>query len=164
MSIRLYSFPEHDLTVFVARGRTTNEDVVAAFKAMDATYATKLLEYLDATMDMSEIDLANLPAIRRIKREKRLELFADNPKPMAIVCESKDAKRFFAEFWQRYVAAESNERYFYSLDEAYDWLGLSAAARASAVGAIAGVDADAGARPEATTSAAHTARRPNAPR
>ena len=141
MPIRLYNFPEHDLSVLVARGKHTSKDVIHAYQALDSTYATRWVKYLDPTADMSEIDLAHVPAMRRAKGEKRRELFGDNPKPAAIVCGSKVAEQFFIEFWRWY--SESNERCFRSLDEAYDWLGLSEAARAVVARAI---DADIGAR------------------
>src|SRR5262249_9736010 len=60
---------------------------------------------------------------------------------------SSSTEQFFVEFWQRY--ADFDDHSFRSLDEAYDWLGLSEAAPAAVARAIDAGAADAAARPGA---------------
>lgn len=88
--------------------------------------------------------------------EKRKELFADEPKPYAMVCASRASEQYF-DFWQRYQS-DAGRACFYSLDEAYDWLGLSEAARAAASAIIQRWEAEVAAEPAppaASGEAAH---------
>lgn len=148
MPISRYSFPEHDLTLLVTRGKHTGQDVIQTFQSMDASCATRWLKYIDETTDMSEVYLSNLPVMRRVKAEKRRELFGDSPKPSAVVCDASPSGQILIEFWQRYT--DLGERCFRSLDEAYDWLGLSEAARDAVAHAL---DEDANAGPRRPSAA-----------
>lgn len=135
MSIYRYCFPERDLTVFVVREKHTSEQIIQAYRELDSTCATRWLVYLDPTTDMSKVDIAHIPAIRRARHEKRKELFGENPKLFAIVCASEESEQYFFKFWQEYTNV--NEGIFNNLGEAYDWLGLDEAARAAVAHAIA---------------------------
>jgi hypothetical protein len=146
MPIDLYSLPEHDLTLFVISGKHSSKESIRMFEDLGAECATRWLKYLDPTADMAQVELASLPALKRVKREKRMELFGDRPKPFAIAGSSGPSQQLFLEFWQRYADSDSNERCFGSLDEAYDWLGLSEAVRAAVAGVIDRQDSGAGAR------------------
>jgi hypothetical protein len=140
MPIRRHYFPEHDLTLHVVWGKHTTEEVIEAYRSLDPTYATRWLSYFGPTAEMSPIAIADAPEIKRVRGEKRREIFGDAPKPFAMVCRSKSAEQFFFDFWQRY--SECLECCFRTLEEAYDWLGLSEAARAAVERAIDRDDAD----------------------
>lgn len=140
MPMDRYCFPEHDLMVHLIWGKHTSQEVIEAMQALDATCATRWLVYLDPTADMSKVDIAQIPAIRRAKSEKRKELFGDNPKLFAVACGSKKSRQYFFKFWGKY--SDCGEHYFRTLGDAYDWLGLSGAARAAVAHAINRGDAE----------------------
>jgi hypothetical protein len=147
MPVKRYLFPEHDLMLHLVRGKHTSKEVIESLQGMDESCATRWLVYLDPTADMSKIDIAHVPAIRRVKREKRRELFGDSPKPFAVACDSKESQQYFFEFWREY--SEGNECYFRTLGEAYDYLGLSEAARAAVAHVIDRGNAEPAGRGEA---------------
>jgi hypothetical protein len=140
MPIDRYLFPEHDLMAHLVWGQHTSQEIIESLQALDASCATRWLVYLDATADMSKVDIAHIPAVRRVKIEKRKELFGDNPKRFAIACGSKESWEYFSRFWGEY--SDGGEHYFRTLGEAYDWLGLSEAARAAVARAISRGDAE----------------------
>jgi hypothetical protein len=133
--------PEHDLTLLVISGKLSSADVIEYFQGLDSSCcATRWLHYFDPTVDMSQIDIASVPELKRVIAEKRRELFGDHLKPFAVVCGSEGSEQYFFGFWSKYyfgpgVRAES-WRCFRSLEEAYDWLELPQASRAAVARAI----------------------------
>jgi hypothetical protein len=110
-------------------GEHTAEHAIEFVQSLDKTCATRWLSYFHPTVDLSKVVVTEIPGIKRAFDEKRRELFGAKPEPYAIVCGS-EAVRLYFEFWSRYSG--SDERVFSSLDEAFDWLGLSEATRAVA--------------------------------
>jgi hypothetical protein len=128
--------PEHDLTLHLVRGVHSSAEGARFFRALDATCATRWLSYFDPTVEL-QIPIADMPGIKRLIDEKRRALFADKPKRYAIVCAAEPTQDYFLGFWRRYFPSASDElRCFRRLDEAYDWLGLSEAARVAVGRAI----------------------------
>jgi hypothetical protein len=110
-------------------GRYPAGEAIEFFRSLDKTCALRWLTYFYPTVDISEVDVANIPAIKRAIDEKRREIFGDKPKGYAVVCGSESSKQYF-DFWSRYWCPDG--AVFGSLDEAYDWLGLSETDRAAA--------------------------------
>jgi hypothetical protein len=136
MAGRRYSLPEHDLTLNLIHGTLTSGDVTRYFRALDASCcATSWLHYFDPTVDMSQIDIASVPELKRVIAETRRELFGDRPKPFAIVCGSEGSEQYFFGFFLKYFTGPdvqaANLSCFRSLEASYDWLELSQAARAA---------------------------------
>jgi predicted Fe-S protein YdhL (DUF1289 family) len=127
---------EHDLTLHLVSGKHTGAEVIRFFGAMDATCATCWLIYYDPTLEL-QISIADTPPLKHAIDYKRRELFGDKPKRYAIVCGNKTSEEFFFGFWRRYFPSQTDElRCFRSLDEAYDWLGLSDTGRVAVARAI----------------------------
>jgi hypothetical protein len=143
MVCRRVCLPEHDLTLQLVSGVHSGEEAIQFYRALDAGCATRWLSYFGPTADMSKIDVASVPLLKRVLTEKQKELFGDKPKPHAIVCLSESSRQYFFDFWKPYFTHgdESVVRSFRSLEEAYDWFGLSDEARAAVAGAIEGRDA-----------------------
>lgn len=156
MANQRVDFPEFDLMLQLVKGEHTSEEAVAFFQALDATCGTRWLCYFDPSVDLSKLDVARLPAVRRVIAKTRRELFGEAPKAHAIVCDSEAAAQFFFGFWRRYFPDDAGLRCFHSLDEAYDWLGLSDDARAEVASAIEAWQADAVERREPATLGAGT--------
>lgn len=124
-------------------GEHTSDEAIELIQGLDRACATRWVTYLHPTVDMSKIDVANIPAIKRAVNEKRQELFDQKPKPYALVCGSQACEQYF-DFWQKYYSNAPPA--FCRLDEAYDWLGLSEAARAVASRVIESWEVGAGLR------------------
>ena len=127
--------PDHDLTLHLVSGGHTSAETLCFFQALDDRCATRWISYFDPTVDMSQTDIASMPAIREIMVKKRKELFPGKTKLHAIVCTSESSAQYFQDFWRNYVA-EPDLRVFRSLGEAFDWLGLGEPARCAAASAI----------------------------
>ena len=140
MGIRVERFPECDLTVFIVSTPHTSEEAIQFFEALDARAATRWLTYLDPTVDMSDVDVASFPTIKRTIAAKQKELFGDKPMVRAIVCGSRAAEQFFRRFWSSYVKTGEGPPappvLFEDLEAAFEWLALPMAARAAVAEAI----------------------------
>jgi hypothetical protein len=157
MPVQHRCLPEHDLMVTLVWGEHTSEEALEFIRGLDQACATRWVAYLHPTVDMAKVDVAHIPALKRGVDEKRHELFGDRPRPHAVVCGSKACDQYF-DFWRRYYS--DAPPVFHSLDDAYDGLGLSEAARAVAARLIGGWEADAGLRDVSPGRAPPSAREP----
>jgi hypothetical protein len=132
--------PDHDLMIHLVWGKHDAEEAIQFVRDLDDTCAVRWLCYYHPSVDMAGMDVAHLPAVKRAVTEKRSALFGDKPKPHALACASKASDHFF-DFWRRYDSS-AGARSFHSLDEAYDFLGLSQADRKAATAAIERFEAD----------------------
>jgi hypothetical protein len=130
MADLLKLLPEHDLMLHLIWGKQNSEEVMQFAKSLDDTCAMRWLCYYHPNLDTAGMDVAHLPTIKRAFAEKRKELFGDKPKPHALAC----APDPYFDFWRRYDSEAQHS--FHSLDEAYDFLGLSQADRKAATAAI----------------------------
>ena len=128
-------------------GKHSSEEAIEFVQSLDETCATRWLCYYHPSVDMAGMDVARIPAVKRAVDEKRKELFGDKPKSYAMACASKSSEPYF-EFWRRYDSEAG--RAFRSLDEAFDWLGLSEADRTAASAAIESWEAEVDAGAAAT--------------
>lgn len=110
-------------------GEHTAEHAIEFVQSLDEICATRWLSYFHPSVDLSKVTIAHIPPIKRAFDAKRRALFGDKSKAYAIVCGSESVRRYF-DFWSRYSG--SDERVLSSLDEAFDWLGLTEAERAVA--------------------------------
>jgi hypothetical protein len=153
MGVRVKRLPENDLTLFIVSGPHTSEEALRLFEGLDTRAATRWLTYFDPTVDMSGVDVASFPRLKRAIAAKQKELFGDRPMVRAIVCSTWDAEQFFRKFWSSYVKAGDGPpappALFEDLEAAFEWLALPMAAR----GAIAeAIESDAPTLEEVTAS------------
>jgi len=143
-------------------GKHSGEEVIQFVQSLDETCASRWLCYYHPSVDMTGMDVAHIPAVKRAIEEKRKALFGDKPKPYAMACASQAAEPYF-DFWRRYDTEA--EHSFHSLDAAYDFLGLNAADRTAATAAIQSFEAEVDSTPEATpeTTPSRPASRPQPP-
>jgi hypothetical protein len=146
MAHRLCCLPGHDLMLHLVAGEHSSEEAIEFAQLLDETCASRWLCYYHPSVTMDGMDVARIPAVRRAVEEKRKQLFGDKPKAYALACTSKASKPYF-DFWRRYDSEAG--RAFQSLDEAYDFLGLSGADRAAADAAIRDFEAEVDATPAA---------------
>jgi hypothetical protein len=137
-----YCLPEHDLMIHLVLGKHDSEEAMQFIQSLDETCAMRWLCYYHPAVDVAGMDVAHIPAVKRALAEKRKDLFGDKPKLHALACASRATDQYF-EFWGRYDSSSGDAaRAFRSLDEAYDWLGLSEAARAAASAIVQELNAE----------------------
>jgi len=141
-------------------GKHSSEEAIQFIQALDETCAMRWLCYYHPSVDMSGMDVAHIPEVKRAAEEKSKEIFGDKPKAHALACASRATEQFF-DFWRRYQSDAL--RSFYGLDEAYDWLGLSEDARAAASDIIHNWEAEVAAEAPRRMQASAAAREPASP-
>lgn len=127
MAIRVQRFPEHRLNLHIFSGVITVEEVLEHIRKQDVT--VRWLCFFAPTVDLSEIDLAHVPDLRRsvsLRERERADL------PTAIVTTSGSSDPVLR-FWRDYASAEPHNPHepvlFDNLEAACRWLGLPAAAQ-----------------------------------
>lgn len=148
MAIQTRRFPEYDVNLYVMRGTLTGEETIRFYEGLRAPEdAVSWITYFDPGLDLTSLDVASLPKIKRTIAMKQKALFVGEPAPRALVCSSAAHEEFFYEFWSGYVAKGDvrpvKPAIVSSLEVAYDRLGLPDAARAAIRRAIRDLDASA---------------------
>lgn len=146
MAIRTRRFPEYDVNLYVMSGKLTGEETIRFYAGLRAPEdAARWITYFDPGLDLSGLDIASLPQIKRTIALKQRELFPGEPAPRVLVCSSCAHEDFFYEFWRGYVVKGDvrpiQPAIVSSLETAYDRLGLPNAARAAIRLAISDLDA-----------------------
>lgn len=143
MGIRVERFPEFDVELHIYSGAVAGDELIRHFRKLGQADALRWIHYHDPSTDMSVMDLACLPELKRAISAKKRELFGDEPAVSAIVYGSRTNERFFS-FWRTYAATgDPHPRLpvlFSSLEAACDWMRLPKAA-CGAVLAAAGLAA-----------------------
>ena len=89
------------------------------------------IHYLDRSVDVSGLDVASIPALRRITTAKVREVCKDEPRFTALVAAAPEAQQYL-QLWCSYAAPEEGRQSvraeFCTIKDACDWLGLSDAA------------------------------------
>jgi hypothetical protein len=121
--------PEHGVTVAIASGAVTSHDVTLDIQGLQATDASpRWLSYLDPTLDLSSIDVAFLPSLRRLMAAKLRELHGGQKVVTAMVSPS-GVEDVFRRFWPNYAGRDRTypalPAAFTSVEKACSWLGLS---------------------------------------
>lgn len=142
MRTLLRHFPEHDLTVRIIRGPQTADEIIQFYKRLDRAYGHWLTYIYPAEpLDLErDVPIDRIPELKRVIAEMRRALFGDRPQFTAVVSPPDDSVEVY-KFWRRYYATGENVdtshiAFFSDLDEAYNWLGLTDAARAVATRTI----------------------------
>lgn len=137
MAIRIQRFPEYDLNLHVISRPHSGEEAIRFFEGLGAPQdATRWLTYFDPSVDMSGVDVASLPRLKRCIAEKQRELFGETaPPPRVLVCSTSAHEEFFARFWSGYVLKGEihpvKPAIVCGLQAAYDRFGLAPGARAA---------------------------------
>jgi hypothetical protein len=158
MSIRVTRLPEHGVNLTVYSGRLTREVLLAHYRglnAADAANASRWISYFDPSVDLSEIDFAVFPELKRVLTAKLVEIYGGRRLTAAIVCDSRVNQPILS-FWRSYTGSDAEHpadpELFSCLKGACDFLGLPDAARE---GLAAGINAS-------VTGAAPASRRADA--
>ena len=139
MGIVVKQFPEYDLTLDMWRGTVTAEDMIEHFEGLTQAEAQRRLSFIDPAVNLYDLDLAAIPALKRSAARVLDQLYAGRPLTSAVVC-GPGENRPVMEFWHRYVWGEREAGrhpvMVSSLEDACDWLGLPQAARQKVIEAL----------------------------
>lgn len=127
MGINLTRRPEYGVTLLSFSGKLGLSDFFELCEKIDARDRCRWLSYCDSTLDLTEIDVAHLPELKRVAASKQAEIFPEGTPPNAVVYSSK-AGEDFIRFWQKYTLAGKlhpmTPAVFSDLNAACHWLGL----------------------------------------
>lgn len=148
MGILLKRFPEYRVTLEIYRGVITPELLFGRLGRLRQGDMARWVGYFDATADLSRVDIAALPEIKRASAARMRELHAENGL-IAFVC-SAPATEHLIEFWCRFLRVggehPTSPALFPNLKTAFDWMDLPEAARQALTAAVG---AEISAEPEA---------------
>lgn len=131
MGVLLKRFPEFGVTLAIYSGAITAEVLVRQAEALTPADAGLWINYLDPTADMSGVDLAHIPAIKRALAAKLREIQGDEV-AVSVLVSASPLNEPFVRFWSSYVGLDGHypaeSVVFPSIEAACAWLDLPEAA------------------------------------
>jgi hypothetical protein len=128
MGIQAKRLPEHGVTVVIWSGRLTPEEIRRHIGGLDAVYSDRFLQYWDPSADLSGVNIAAIPELKRLLADKLKALYGDKRAVSAVVRDPA-MKEQFPQFWPSYVSADhgypAQAVAFSSLEAACAWLNLT---------------------------------------
>jgi hypothetical protein len=139
MVVHLKHFPEYRLSANIYSGAATNEDMLHNFQQLDP--GSDWLAYFDETADLSNIEVADLPALKRVMAEK--ETAPGGEARRAAFVNLSGPNELFVDFWRHYatkgVGRPRPRAKFDTVEAACRWLGQPPAACEAIAKAVADV-------------------------
>lgn len=155
MPASLKRFPEYKIELGVLSGAVTHPEILELYSAHDKT--TNWVVVFAESVDLSGVDVACLPVLKRALASEASESPDAGPKRTALINLS-ESNEIFVRFWAHYASqgVHRERRLCPTYEAACRWLGLPAAAaeRLAAATATAAAGAEAG-----STQAAQTRRK-----
>ena len=141
MSVRVEHFPEFGVTLVIYSGAVTPEVMLRFVDDLGPADAGPWINYLDPTLDLSGMDVAHIPVLRRALAAKLKALYGEGHIKTALVTASQ-VNELVLSFWPSYVGHDVEYPHeptaFASLDAACDWLRLPETAHRALAEAAAG--------------------------
>jgi hypothetical protein len=139
MGVRLQRLAEYGVTQEVFTGVLTPELLIGRLGALREGDGALWIIYIDPTVDLSRVDIASIPQLKRANAVRLEALNIDDPR-IAFVCDPREHELPSLEFWLRYVQLRhehpGSQELFPSLKAACNWLDLPQAARKALTEAI----------------------------
>jgi len=98
MGILAKRFPEYGVTLQIFRGVITREAWMEYYAGFTATDASRFITYVCPSADLSKIDLASGPELKRVVAAKLREFFGDEP-VVSILVRTSDEHEPYLRFW-----------------------------------------------------------------
>jgi hypothetical protein len=105
MGILAKRFPEYDLILQIFRDAITREVWMAYYDGFSATSADRFITYLDPSADMSVLDIASGPELKRVVAAKLREVYGDNASVVSILVPGSKEQELYAQFWCAFEGA-----------------------------------------------------------
>jgi hypothetical protein len=99
MGILAKRFPEYGVTLQIFRGAITREAWVEYYASFAATASDRFVTYICPSADLSNMDLAFGPELKRLVAAKLREVFGDQP-VISILVRSSNEQEPYLEFWR----------------------------------------------------------------
>jgi len=139
MGVRLERLPEYGVTLEIFTGALTPELLFGRLRALREGDGARWILYIDPSVDLSRVDIASIPELKRANAARLKALNIDDPR-IAFVCDPGEHERETFDFWLRYVQLRhehpGSQELFRTLAEACAWLGLPEGACGAARGAV----------------------------
>jgi len=139
----LKHLPEYNLEVGVFSGAVTDDEMLESFSKLDKN--RNWLGVFTKDADVSGVDIACFPALKRAVTPDAPELRGGEPKLSALVNFSGPSE-LFVRFWVHYASADDQpwrkRQMFSSIEKACAWLGLPPAAAGEVAAAVAYAQAE----------------------
>jgi hypothetical protein len=98
MGILAKPFPEYGVTLQIFRGEINREAWMDYYARFPAESAPRFITWVDASADLSGIDLASGPELKRVVAAKLREAFGDLP-IVSILVPGSPAQEAYVKFW-----------------------------------------------------------------
>jgi hypothetical protein len=133
MGIELRRFPEHHVTLAIFSGAVDSDQISALYSSLDQRDRGRWVGYWHDDVDISGVDVANIPRLKHLVAQRRKEIFGDALLSKFAAVHSPGSTEELFRFLQNYFATGdvrvTPPRIFSNLETAFDWLGLSDEAR-----------------------------------
>jgi hypothetical protein len=141
VSVRVEHFPEFGVTLVIYSGALTPEAMERFVDDLGPADAGYWINYLDPTLDLSGMDVAHIPVLKRALAAKLKTLYGEGHVPAALVTASP-VNDLVLNFWPSYVGLDGEyprePTSFASLEAVCDRLQLPEAARRALIEAADG--------------------------
>ena len=104
MGIQAKRFPEYDVILQIFRGEITREVWMAYYADFSATDADRFVTYIDPLADLSKLDVASGPELKRVVAARLREVYGDKP-VVSILVPGAEAQEAYLQFWRDFEKA-----------------------------------------------------------
>ena len=104
MGIQAKRFAEYDVILQIFRGAITRETWMAYYADFSATDADRFITYIDPLADLSGLDIASGPELKRVVAARLREVYGDKP-VASILVPGSEAQEAYLHFWRDFEAA-----------------------------------------------------------
>lgn len=133
MGVELRRFPEHHVTLAIFSGVVDPDQISTLLRSVDQRDRGCWIGYWHDDADISDVDVASFPVIKRLVAERQKAIFGDAPLREFVMVHpsgaTEDLFRFLQKYWATGDESATPPRIFPDWRSASDWLGLSDEAR-----------------------------------
>jgi hypothetical protein len=104
MGILAKRFPEYGVILQIFRGMITRERWMEYYAGFTATAADRFVTYVCPSADLSKMDLASGPELKRVVAAKLREVYGDGP-VVSILVRASDEQEPYLKFWAGFERA-----------------------------------------------------------
>lgn len=104
MGIQAKRFPEYDVILQIFRGEITPDVWLAYYADFSATEKDRFVTYIDKLADLSGLDIASGPELKRVVAARLRQVYGDKP-VVSILVPGSEAQEAYLQFWRGFEAA-----------------------------------------------------------
>jgi hypothetical protein len=104
MGILAKRFPEYGVILQIFRGPITRQAWIDYYDGFAADDTDRFITYLDPTADLSQLDVASGPELKRVVAGKLRAVYGEKP-VVSILAPGSEAQVMYANFWRAFESA-----------------------------------------------------------